>query len=281
MKRIRPSLDPKETRERSRKTRMPSTSSVDAHMRRSHFEEENEDGHTAAPLDRDHRSGAAGAEGPGHHRGPRRDDGEAGSPPSGVVGACGVHSHRGHSSLGAWERATVHDSGPGDCIHGAQGTFGRIHPWEDRAGVESETGTGPGRDGLHGFGSGERDETGRWFLESELRGPEMSGTGEAGFLTSATQVTREPLNSCWSSFSTAVLRSFAVSNSTNLVPCQLGGHEKLRGRESLGSMARIVDDEPTLCLVRGRSRSRPHPVLTGGQSLSGPRKGSVSPGPGR
>lgn len=46
-------------------------------------------------------------------------------------------------------------------------------------------------------------------------------------------------------------------------------------------MAWIVDDEPTLCLVRGRSRSRPHPVLTGGQSLSGPKKGSVSPGPGR
>lgn len=156
MKRIRPSLDPKETRERSRKTRMPSTSSVDAHMRRSHFEEENEDDHTVAPLDRDHRSGAAGAEGPGHHRGPRRDDGEAGSPPSGVVGACGVHSHRGHSSLGAWERATVHDSGPGDCIHGARGTFGRIHPWEDRAGVESETGRGPGRDGLHGFGYPQR-----------------------------------------------------------------------------------------------------------------------------
>lgn len=195
---------------------MPSTSIVDAHTRRSHFEEGNGDGHMAAPLDRDHRSGAAGAEG-GHHRGPRTDDVEAGSPPSGVAGVCGVHSHRGHSSLGAWERATVHDSGPGDCIHGAQGTFGRIHPWEDRAGVGSETGMGPGRDGLHGFGSGRRYETGRWFLGSELRGPDMSGAGEAGFLTSATQVTREPLNSCWSSFSTAVLRSFAVSNSTNLV----------------------------------------------------------------
>lgn len=46
-------------------------------------------------------------------------------------------------------------------------------------------------------------------------------------------------------------------------------------------MAWIVDDEPTLCLVRGRSRNRPHPVLTGGQSLSDPKKWIVSPGPGR
>ena len=38
-----------------------------------------------------------------------------------------------------------------------------------------------------------------------------------GVLTSAVQVTRAPLNSRWSSFSTAVLRSLPVSNSTNLV----------------------------------------------------------------
>jgi hypothetical protein len=132
-------------------------------MRRSHFGEENEDGHKAAPLDRDHRSGAAGGEA-WHHRGPRTDDGEADSPPSEGAGAYGVHSHRGHSTLGARGRATVHDSDPGDCIHGEQGTFGRIHPWEDRADGESETGTGPDRDGLHGFGSGKRDEMGSWFL---------------------------------------------------------------------------------------------------------------------
>lgn len=42
----------------------------------------------------------------------------------------------------------------------------------------------------------------RWFL---------------GVLTSATQFTLAPLNSRPSSFSTAVFRSFAVSNSTNLV----------------------------------------------------------------
>ena len=38
-------------------------------------------------------------------------------------------------------------------------------------------------------------------------------------LTSATQVTRAPLNSRPSSFSTAVLRSAAVSNSTKLLTC--------------------------------------------------------------
>lgn|SRR4051812_17033226 len=46
---------------------------------------------------------------------------------------------------------------------------------------------------------------------------ESSGSEPGWALTSATQVTRDPLNSRWSSFSTAVLRSLAVSNSTNLV----------------------------------------------------------------
>jgi hypothetical protein len=258
---------------------MSSTSSADAHIQRTHPEEGTAGDHTAGLLDKGHRSGAVAAEA-GHHRGPRMDDGEGDSLPSGDAGACGVHSHRGHSSLRAWERVIVHDSAPGDCIHGAQGTFGRSHPWEDRAGVGSETGMAPGRDGLQSSGSEERNETGRRILEgANYEGLVCPGL-EAGFLTSATQVTREPLNSCWSSFSTAVLRSFAVSNSTNLVILVNGGPREI-GRESLGSTARILDVEPTLCLVHGRSRSRPHPVLTGEQSLSGPREGMVSPGPGR
>lgn len=84
-------------------------------------------GRIAAPLDRGHHSGAAEA-GAGHHKGPRTDDGEADSPPSGGAGVCDVHSHRGHSILRAWGPVTVHDNGPGDCIHGGWGTFGRIHP---------------------------------------------------------------------------------------------------------------------------------------------------------
>lgn len=140
-----------------------STSSADAHTQRSHLAAGNGVGRMAAPLDRGHRSGVVGAEA-GHHRGPRMDGGEAHSPPSGGVGACGVRSHRGHSSLDAWGRATVHDSGPGGCIHGARGTFDRIHPWVDRAGVGSETCTGHDRDGLHSSGSEENDETGRLFL---------------------------------------------------------------------------------------------------------------------
>lgn len=256
---------------------MSSTSSGDAHTQRSHLEVGNGVVRRAVPPDKGHRSGAEGAEA-GHHRGPRRDGGEVHSLPSGDAEACGVHSHRGHSSLGAWGRASVHDSVPGGCIHGAWGTFGRIHPWVGRAGVGSETGTGHGRDGLHGSGSGENDETGRWFLGSKLRGLDMSGL-EAGFLTSATQVTREPLNSCPSNFSTAVLRSLAVSNSTNLV-FLVNGWPREMEREP-GPMAQTVDEEPTLCLVHGRSRNRPHPVLTGGQSLSGPKEGVVSPGPGK
>lgn len=217
---------------------MSSTSSGDAHTQHNHLGVGSGVVHRAAPPDKGHRSGAEGAEA-GHHRGPRTDGGEAHSLPSGDAAACGVRSHRGHSSLGAWGRASVHDSVPGGCIHGAWGTFGRIHPWVGRAGVGSETGTGHGRDGLHGSGSGENDETGRWFLESELRGLDMSGL-EAGFLTSATQVTREPLNSCPSSFSTAVLRSLAVSNSTNLVFLVNGWPREMeRERERLGPWLRL------------------------------------------
>lgn len=42
------------------------------------------------------------------------------------------------------------------------------------------------------------------------------------------QVTREPLNSRWSSFSTATFKSLAVSNSTNLV-CVCVNEEDLSG----------------------------------------------------
>ena len=95
-----------------------------------------------------------------------------------------------------------------------------------------------------------------------------SGEIEIGLLTSAMQVTREPLNSRWSSFSTAVLRSLAVSNSTNLYgPCQFG--ELLRGK---GSQAWLGDanGKPTLFLVHGQFPNKRHPVQTVERSLSGP-----------
>lgn len=55
---------------------------------------------------------------------------------------------------------------------------------------------------------------------------------EVESLTSGTQLTRDPLNSHWSSFSTAVFRSLAVSNSTNLVFML-----SVRWNESLGDQA--------------------------------------------
>jgi hypothetical protein len=65
--------------------------------------------------------------------------------------------------------------------------------------------------------------------ESELGHPEVRQAGSGGvrtckvkefeIFTSATQVTRAPLNSRPSSFSTAVLKSAAVSNSTKLLFC--------------------------------------------------------------
>lgn len=106
---------------------MVSTNSGDGHTQRSHCEEANGDDRRAVPLDKDHHSGAEEAEAE-HHRGRRTDDVEAGSLPSWPEGEYVVRSHLGHSSPDAWGSATVHDSGPGDYIHGVEGTFGRNHP---------------------------------------------------------------------------------------------------------------------------------------------------------
>lgn len=261
---------------------MSFTSNGDAHTQRSHLGLGSGVVHRAAPPDKGHRSGAEGAEA-AHHRDPRMDGGEAHSLPSGDVGGCGVRSRRGHSSLGAWGQASVHDSVPGGCIHGAWGTFGRIHPWVGRAGVGSETGTGHGRDDLHGSESGENDEMGRWFLGSKLRGLDYVRTGgwvpyirNAGHTRTFELVSVQLFHS-----SLEVVGGFEFNKPC--VPCQCmakRNREREREREP-GPGLRLVDAEPTLCLVHGRSRNRPHPVLTGGQSLSGPKKGVVSPGPGK
>lgn len=169
---------------------------------RSHCEEESGDDRRPVPLDMGHHKGAEEA-GAGHHRDRRRVDVEAGNPPSEAVGECGVHSHL-HSILCGRELGTVHGSDPGDCIHGAQGTFARSHPWEGKADEGNGTCRDRGRDVLRGSGSGRTSDL----------DPPVSGVVWA--LTSAMHVTVEPLNSRWSSFSTAVFRSLAVSNSTNL-----------------------------------------------------------------
>lgn len=98
-----------------------------------------------------------------------------------------------------------------------------------------------------------------------------SSRSEPGWaLTSATQETTEPLNSRWSSFSTAVFRSLAVSNSTNL------------GQMSMDWKALAeYNGPPTLCPVRGQSQSKRRPDQTGGRSLSSPIECMVSPGPGK
>jgi hypothetical protein len=131
----------------------PSTSSGADHTQRSQLVVVSEADRRAAPPDKGHHSGVEEAEA-GHHMGPRKDDAGVGSLQSEDAGECDVHIHRGHSSPGGWEWAIVHGSDPGDCIHGVRRTFGRIHPWEGRAGEGSETDTGHGRDALHRVGSG-------------------------------------------------------------------------------------------------------------------------------
>jgi hypothetical protein len=86
----------------------------------------------------------------------------------------------------------------------------------------------------------------------------MTCTGEV--LTSATQLTREPLNSRPSSLSMAVFRSAAVSNSTNLDSVL-----------TIGKLSSVTfQASPTLFLVRGQSPSRQRPDQIDVQNLSGP-----------
>ena len=129
----------------------PFTSSVGAHRPRIHCVGECEAGRRLAPRGKGHHTGAEGVEA-GHHRGHRRLDGEVGSPRSGAAGVYGVHSHL-HSTLGGRGWVTVHGSGPGGCIHAAQGICARNHPWEGTAGEENGPGS-HGMDGLHSSGSG-------------------------------------------------------------------------------------------------------------------------------
>lgn len=181
------------------------STSTGGHKERNQLSEESEDGHRVAQPGRDHHS-AEEVVGRAHRKGHRRADAAvADSLPSEGVGESDVHTHPGHNSPRGAGPGTVHDSGPADCSH--EEASDRIHPGEGRPDAGSETGMG--RNGLHSSGSGEGYENAG-----------MPGTGSRlmGRLTSATQVTRDPLNSRWSSFSTAVFRSAAVSNSTNLCP---------------------------------------------------------------
>lgn len=150
----------------------------------------------------------------GHRRGHRRDDAGEGSLPSEDEEECGVRIHPGHNSPSGLGWESVPDSEPGGCSHAAQGTAGHTHPWAGNSDEGTEIGTGhewhvhPGR-----FES----RKGMRFLVP------LRSYVPVKLLTSAMQVTREPLNSRPSSFSMAVFRSLAVSNSTNLGGiCQWG-----------------------------------------------------------
>jgi hypothetical protein len=107
------------------------------------------------------------------------------------------HHHNSHDGVGFYHD-NHHDE---DCIH-ETGHDDHNHP-RRRAGEAWAIGIGLGHGG------------------HQVESVEVSGQhlGRREVPTSATQVTRAPLNSRPSSFSTAVLRSAAVSNSTKLLTC--------------------------------------------------------------
>ena len=154
---------------------------------------------------RGHQSVAGAATEHAHHRAHHRVDAGEGSHQSGGGEGCDGHIHLGRSILrgGGW--GSARGSGRAGCSLGVQGGIsGRNHQWVGSL----FGGNGPGR--VHGrgrVGSGRDEDFLSWF------------PWFLGVLTSATQFTLAPLNSRPSSFSTAVFRSLAVSNSTNLVWC--------------------------------------------------------------
>lgn len=194
-----------------------------------------------------HNAGAGADE---RHRGLHRHGAGEGSLQSEDGGASAAHIHPGHSSPAGVEWGTAPGSGRAGCIHEGRGTSGRIHLWEDSSAEGNGIGRGHAGPGHQGFGSKRRHEDGG--VSSSL-GAERS-------LTSATQVTREPLNSRPSSFSMAVFKSFAVSYSTNL-------EREKSGVNGILAPLQDVRSSPTLCRLHGRSRSRPRLVRIDEQNL--------------
>lgn len=152
----------------------------------------------------------------GHGRGPRSGRAEAGSLPWAVHGAeandshllSGLHSTR--AAEAGCAHGTRHDNHRGE---------GYIHEVGRVGCSRSQAGKG---DGESASGRGHL-----WAHQAESAGIlanriERAG-GRADGHTLATQVTRVFLNSRPSSFSTAVLRSAAVSNSTKLEHVSTGG----------------------------------------------------------
>lgn len=137
------------------------------------------------------------------HKNHHRDDAEGESLPSGDAGECDVRNH--HNSPDAGERGNARDSRVDCNHHGVEGISGHSHQWEDSLCGESEPDKVPGKHGHLGVGS-----------KIDMRISFQAFPGRLRALTSGTQVTLAPLNSRPSSFSTAVFRSLAVSNSTNL-----------------------------------------------------------------
>lgn len=138
------------------------------------------------------------------HKSHHRDDAEGESLPSGDAGEYDVRIHH-HNSPDVGERGNARDSRVGCNHHGVEGVSGRSHQWGDSFCGESEPDKAPGKHDHLGVGS-----------KSEMRISFQAFPGRLRVLTSGMQVTLAPLNSRPSSLSTAVFRSFAVSNSTNL-----------------------------------------------------------------
>lgn len=167
--------------------------------------------------------GEAGSRGGKGHRSGPVEAGE-GNHPWAVEG--GIDSGAGHrSSRDGGSYHGIRRGSHADYILGAEARGGRSHPWEGE--VVGNQGTETDR-GNH-FGECLVGSRGQVNVRAKAPGL-VNGMDGRMTRTSAIQVTGLPLNSRLSSFSTAVFRSDAVSNSTKLFKsCQNLPRGELRG----------------------------------------------------
>lgn len=106
-------------------------------MVRSQLLRESEGVHKALEAGTDYHSEGEGED--GHHKDPRRLDGEEGSRQSEHGVECAEYMHHGHNNPGGEKWESARGSGNGDCSHG-EGVSYRSHQWQHNYGEENETG---------------------------------------------------------------------------------------------------------------------------------------------